>query len=37
MVDGPVEITGVLRVEVQSDNANDTLDAIAYEYALEAM
>ena len=37
VVDGPVEITGVLRVEVQSDNANDTNDAIGYEYALEAM
>ncbi|MBA7469616.1 hypothetical protein ES707_04888 [subsurface metagenome] len=37
VVDGPVEITGVLRVEVQSDNVNDNGKYIAYEYALEDM
>ena len=37
VVDGPMEITGVLRVEVQSDNAGDNGEAIAYKYALEDM
>lgn len=37
VVDGPVEITGVLRVEVQSDNVNDDTLFIAYKYALEQM
>ena len=37
VVDGTVEITGVLRVEVQSDNASDNGEAIAYKYALEDM
>lgn len=37
VVDGPVEITGVLRVEVQSNNAGDNGKAIAYKYALEDM
>lgn len=37
VVDGPVEITGVLRVEVQSDNVGDNPGDIAYKYALEAM
>ncbi len=37
VVDGTVEITGVLRVEVQSDNAGDNGKAIAYKYALEDM
>ena len=37
VVDGPVEITGVLRVEVQSDNINDNAKWIPYKYALEQM
>jgi len=37
VVDGPVEIAGVLRVEVQSDTALDNGEAIAYKYALEDM
>jgi len=37
IVDGPVEITGVLRVEVQSDTVGDNTRAITYKYALEAM
>jgi len=37
VIDGPVEITGVLRVEVQSNNAGDNGKAIAYKYALEDM
>jgi len=37
VVDGPMEITGVLRVEVQSNNSSDTNEAIAYKYALEQM
>jgi len=37
VVDGLVEITGVLRVEVQSNNAGDNGKAIAYKYALEDM
>ncbi len=37
VVDGPVEITGVLRVEVQSDDAGDNGKDIAYKYALEDM
>ena len=37
VVDGPVEITGVLRVTVQSDTVADNGRAIAYKYALEDM
>jgi len=37
VIDGPVEITGVLRVEVQSNDALDNGRAIAYKYALEDM
>lgn len=37
VVNGPVEITGILRVEVLSNNAGDNGRAIAYKYALEAM
>jgi len=37
VVDGPVEITGVLRVEVQSDTVADNGLDIAYKYALEDM
>lgn len=37
VVDGPVEIAGVLRVEVESDNAGDDGKAITYQYALEDM
>lgn len=37
VVDGPVEITGILRVEVQSDDPLDDTKAIAYKYALEEM
>ena len=37
VIDGPVEITGVLRVEVQSDDLGDNGEAIAYKYALEDM
>ena len=37
VIDGPVEITGVVRVEVYSDQAGDDGLAIAYKYALEDM
>jgi len=37
VIDGVLEITGVLRVECQSDNAGDDGKAIAYKYALERM
>lgn len=37
VIDGTVEITGVLRVEVQSDTAGDNGKAIAYKYATEDM
>ncbi|MBA7656757.1 hypothetical protein ES703_64684 [subsurface metagenome] len=37
VIDGSVEITGVLRVEVQSDNIGDNPGDIAYKYALEDM
>lgn len=37
VVDGTLEITGVLRVECQSDNAGDNGKAIAYKYATEDM
>lgn len=37
VVDGPIEITGVLRVEVYSDQAGDDAKAIAYKYATEDM
>ena len=37
VIDGPVEITGVLRVECQSDTAGDNAADIAYKYALEQM
>ena len=37
VVDGTLEITGVLRVEVQSNTAGDNTKAIAYKYDLEDM
>ena len=37
IIDGPIEITGVLRVECQSNNIGDNGEAIAYKYALEDM
>ena len=37
VIDGPVEITGVLRVEVESNNGGDNDKYIAYKYALENM
>jgi hypothetical protein len=37
IIDGPLEITGVLRVEVQSNNVGDNGKAIAYKYATEEM
>ena len=37
VVNGSLEITGVLRVEVQSDNASDDALAITYKYDLEDM
>ena len=37
VVDGTLEITGVLRVEVQSNNAGDNGKAISYKYDLEDM
>lgn len=37
VVNGTLEITDVLRVEVQSDNAGDNDKAITYKYALEDM
>ena len=37
IVNGDLEITGVLRVECESDTAADNGKAIAYKYALEAM
>lgn len=37
VVDGTLEITGVLRVEVESDTVADNTRAIAYKYDLEDM
>ncbi|KKL62343.1 hypothetical protein LCGC14_2186130, partial [marine sediment metagenome] len=37
VVNGTLEITGVLRVEVQSDNAGDDAKEISYKYDLEDM
>lgn len=37
VVNGTLEITGVLRVEVQSNNAGDNGKAITYKYDLEDM
>ena len=37
VIDGPMEITGVLRVEVYSNAAGDDGLAVAYKYALEDM
>jgi hypothetical protein len=37
VVNGPVEIAGVIRVEIESDNAGDNGKAITYQYALEDM
>lgn len=37
VVNGTLEITGVLRVEVQSNNAGDNGKAISYKYDLEDM
>jgi len=37
VVDGTLEISGVLRVEVQSNNAGDNGKAITYKYDLEDM
>jgi len=37
VVDGTLEITGILRVEVQSNNAGDNGKAITYKYDIEDM
>lgn len=37
VVDGTLEISGILRCEVQSDNVGDNGKAIAYKYELEDM
>ena len=37
IIDGTIEITGVLRVEVQSDTPGDNTKWVGYEYATEDM